>query len=251
MKPPERETANADFLSGPFAVIPYPLLLRGGTLGLSPAEILTLVQILACVQVEQREFLTPGELAERLGIDAPQTTDVLSNLVTRGFLAVGERLDGQGVISTYYDLKPLWTRLRGRDPLQSPVNQWTKNPVVLFEEEFGRPLSGLECEQIREWLERDKHPEWLVNEALREAVLANKYSFKYIDRILFEWQRHHIRTKQELEAYRESYREQVKARAEAAAARSGRPGGKAAVPDAKAARRDERYNAFYELFPDA
>ncbi|MCL6593475.1 MAG: DnaD domain protein [Alicyclobacillus sp.] len=118
--------------------------------------------------------------------------------------------------------------------------------MSLFEEEFGRPLSGLECEQICQWLDRDRHPEWLVVEALREAVLANKYSFKYIDRVLYEWQRHRIRSTAELAAYREEYRNRMRPREEVvprAPRRSGR-----STP-AKSDR-DERYAAFYELFPD-
>jgi len=252
MKPSERETANADFLSGSFATIPFPFLIRSGQLGLEPTETLVLLHILASSQVEHREFLTPFELAERIGVETGLMTDVMANLVSKGFLAIGERLDGKGTVSTYFDLKPLWGRLRGRDPLKTPNRELTKNPVQLFEEEFGRPLSGLECEQIREWMDRDRHPEWMVNEALREAVLANKFSFKYIDRILFDWQRNHIRTKAELETYRESYRERSKARMEAAATRrpsrssDNRPGETNSTNP-----RDERYSAFYELFPDS
>lgn len=251
MKPSERESANADFLNGSYAVIPFPFLLRAGQLGLEPAQTLTLVQILAASQIEHREFLTPVELAERMGVHAALVAEAMANLVSKGFLAIGERLDDQGTVSTYYDLKPLWEKLRGRDPFKTPNREWSKNPVQLFEEEFGRPLSGLECEQIREWLERDRHPEWMINEALREAVLTNKYSFKYIDRILFDWQRNRIRTKAELESYRESYRERSKARVEAAPARrTSRNSDNRTSATQSGNQRDERYNAFYELFPD-
>ena len=83
-----------------------------------------------------------------------------------------------------------------------------------------------------------------------EAVLASKYSFRYIDRVLFDWERNRIRTRQELEAYRQSYRERTKARDEVAAgaASAGRRQRPATNVDGT---RDERYAAFYHLFPDA
>lgn len=252
LKPSDRENANADFLGGSFVAIPYQWITRTGSLGLKPIHTVVLLQIIAAMQVEHEDFLTPFELAERTGQNLMDVTDAISELVTTGFLAMGERLDEQGTVSTYFDLKPLWARLRGKDPTASPVREWSRNPVQLFEEEFGRPLSGLECEQIRQWLERDGHPEWMINEALREAVLANKFSFKYIDRILFDWQRNRIRTKAELETYREGYRERLKSRSETAVSKNGNAStGADRARTTKAKPRDERYSAFYELFPDA
>lgn len=252
MKPSDRESANADFLGGSFVAVPYQWVTRVGALGLTPVHTVLLLQIIAAAQVEHEDFLTPSELADRTGLGLVDVTDAINELVTGGFLAVAERLDEFGTVSTYFDLKPLWMRMRGRDPLKSPVREWSQNPVQLFEEEFGRPLSGLECEQIRQWLDRDGHPEWMINEALREAVLANKFSFKYIDRILFDWQRNQIRTKAELETYRESYRERIKARAEAGATKSADQRQSGNQPsNRKKPARDERYSAFYELYPDA
>jgi DNA replication protein len=252
MKPSDRESANADFLGGSFVAIPHQWILSLGSLSLAPVHTVLLLQILAASQVEKKDFLTPSELSERTGLSLMEVSEAISEVVTRGFLVIAERLDEQGTVSAYFDLKPLWQRMRGRDPLKSPIREWTQNPVQLFEEEFGRPLSGLECEQIRQWLERDNHPEWMINEALREAVLANKFSFKYIDRVLFDWQRNRIRTKAELETYRESYRERMKARSETGATRAnqGRPSVGQGNTQKKSSR-DERYSAFYELFPDS
>ena len=180
-----------------------------------------------------------------------EAAELIGGLVQRGYLSIGERLDGFGTHSNYFDLRPLWERLRGKQQAKEPLHEWRKDPITLFEEEFGRPLSGLECEQIRQWLDRDGHPEWLVAEALREAVLANKYSFKYIDRILFEWHRHRIRTKQELENYRQGYRERTKGKEETAASSEKTVVRRSSKGKPAASEQDERYAAFYRLFPDA
>ena len=248
MKPSDRERFNADFLNGSFVVLPYEWVSQVPQLGLTPQEFLVLTQILAAHQIKHQDFVSPQELGGLCGMTPQAAGEVVGGLVARGFLHIGERLDGVGTHSNYYDLKPLWERLRGRDPKGTGV-EWRKDVITLFEEEFGRPLSGLECEQVRQWLERDGHPEWLIAEALREAVLANKYSFKYIDRILYDWHRNRIRTKQELEVYREGYRERIKGREETAATAHSRP--KKHEKNSSATGKDERYNAFYQLFPDA
>jgi DNA replication protein len=250
MKPSERYAGHADFLGSSFVSIPYEWLVRVKDLGLTPTEFLVLVQILGASQVKRMDFLTPQELGELCSLTPHEVSDVVGALVSRGMLSIGERVDDNGTHANYFDLKPLWDRLRGKDPMKSRVREWRRDPVSLFEEEFGRPLSGLECEQIRQWLEVDGMPEWLVIEALREAVLANKYSFKYIDRILFDWQRHRIRTRQELDNYRQSYRERQRAREEAAVSQPAKQKN-SKRQSLTSSGRDERYAAFYELFPDA
>lgn len=251
MKPSDRELGNADFLSGSFVAFPHIWLTRYHELGLSPSECLVLMQIYAAQQVEHRDFLTPQELAGLCGLTSSDVAAHIDHLVSHGYLSIGERLDDKGTHSNYFDLKPLWTRLRGRNPTQDQTREWRKDTVTLFEEEFGRPLSGLECEQIRQWMERDGHAEWMIAEALREAVLANKFSFRYIDRVLYDWYRNRIRTKAELETYRQSYREKTKARDEVAASSPTQrtPRTKGSKKN-DAAVRDDRYSAFYQLFPD-
>jgi DNA replication protein len=45
----------------------------------------------------------------------------------------------------------------------------------------------------------------LILAALREAVFSNKLSFRYIDRILLEWQRNRIRTPEEAAEYAKKF----------------------------------------------
>src|SRR5699024_1521668 len=60
---------------------------------------------------------------------------------------------------------------------------------LLFEQEFGRPISPFEIETINVWLDEDKMQPHLIKAALRVAVLMGKLNFKYIDRMLREWQK--------------------------------------------------------------
>jgi DNA replication protein len=248
VRPAEREDGNADFLTRGFVSVPRLLLERYPELGITAEDLVILLQILGAAQLEGKDFLSPYDLSQLCNVSPTTVSDAIGRLVAKGVLAIGERLDDDGTHSNYFDLKPLWQRLRGQDPLRTPVREWRKDPVTLFEEEFGRPLSGLECEQIRQWLEQDGYPEWMIVEALREAVLANKFSFKYIDRILYEWQRHRVRTRQELEQYRKQHRDRRQTAENPGSDRAPR---RTARNRTESKPRDERYAAFYELFPDA
>src|SRR5690625_4495392 len=74
-----------------------------------------------------------------------------------------------------------------------------KNLYSMFESEFGRPLSPIEMETLVMWIEDDKYSPELIQLALREAVLSQVYNFKYIDRILLNWEKKNIRTKKQVE----------------------------------------------------
>lgn len=228
--------------------VPTRLLTEAARLSITPEEFTVLLQILGAAQVNKESFLTPNELGSRCGLTAIHAAEIIEGLLQRGLLSIGERLEADGTQAHYFDLKPLWDQLRGRDPLHTPVREWQRDPVSVFEAEFGRPLSGMECEQIINWLEQDRLPEWMILEALKEAVLANKYSFKYIDRVLFDWQRSNIRSRADLEQYRHSYRERTAAKEQAAATGRRRPS-TAAKSRGEAAISDARYANFYKQFP--
>lgn len=55
-----------------------------------------------------------------------------------------------------------------------------------IEKEFGRTLSPIEYETIKQWIDSGISDE-LILEALKEAVLNGVNNLKYIDKILYEW----------------------------------------------------------------
>lgn len=66
---------------------------------------------------------------------------------------------------------------------------------TLFEQEFGRSLSPIELDTLNMWLDDHDYAPELIQMALKEAVLNQVYSLKYIDRILLSWEKKNITTK--------------------------------------------------------
>lgn len=58
----------------------------------------------------------------------------------------------------------------------------------IFEKEFGRPISSMEYEIINAWLEKSYSEEMILG-ALKEAIYNGVTNLRYIDKILYEWQK--------------------------------------------------------------
>lgn len=75
----------------------------------------------------------------------------------------------------------------------------------LIQKEFGRTLSSIEYEIIKGWTMNGNSDE-LIMEAVKEAVYNNVNNLRYIDKILFEWGKKGIKTKEDVEKERKNYR---------------------------------------------
>ena len=74
-----------------------------------------------------------------------------------------------------------------------------------IEKEFGRTLSSIEYEIIKAWRENNNSDE-LILEALKEAVFNGVANLRYIDRILSEWNKKGIKTKEDVEKNRKNFK---------------------------------------------
>ena len=75
----------------------------------------------------------------------------------------------------------------------------SENLFIAFENEFGRPLSPIEIDQIKQW-EAD-HSAELVLESLRRSVLMGKCTLKYINSIMNEWKKNNVVTLKDVIAF--------------------------------------------------
>lgn len=95
---------------------------------------------------------------------------------------------------------------RPTSPTQSKDDEESRSLFSIFEKEFGRPLSPMECETISNWVDQDRYPEELILLALKESVFAGKIHFRYIDRILLEWARNRVKNAQDVKNHSQKFR---------------------------------------------
>ncbi|HET7629298.1 MAG TPA: DnaD domain-containing protein [Bacillales bacterium] len=190
--------------------IPKVLFNHYTDIGLNEEECMLLLQVHA-FQAEGNRFPTPKQLAEGMTFSSEKCASLLRVLIKqKGVLSLKQHRDEtNGVYSDSYSLEPLWEKLlsyyfEADQPAQAtPQNE---DVFTLFEKEFGRPMSPLECESISMWLDDDGHSPTIIKSALKEAVMAGKLNFRYIDRILLEWKKNGIRTPEQAKRYGENFR---------------------------------------------
>ncbi|OYD09550.1 DnaD domain protein [Paludifilum halophilum] len=191
---------------------PVMLFTEYKRLGLTEGQVMLLLQMMVFEEKEETPFPTVSQLEERMDASGDQIMAWLQSLVQGGFLTIEESVNEEGIRSERYCTAPFLQQLAAsyldRDPEEpdESVEKAYENLFQRFEREFGRPLSPMECETLTQWLDEDKHSEPLIISALREAVFCGKLSFRYIDRILLEWQQNEIQTPEEAVEYSRKFR---------------------------------------------
>ena len=79
------------------------------------------------------------------------------------------------------------------------------NLFSTFETEFGRTLSPMEYEIINSWKDNGYTDE-LITLALKEATYNGVSSLRYIDKIIYEWGKKGIKTKEDVEKNKKQFK---------------------------------------------
>ncbi|AYC29417.1 DnaD domain-containing protein [Paenisporosarcina cavernae] len=181
------------------------------TCGIQDHEALLLLHLIAFKE-QGVAFPTPKNLAEVTHFTEQQISQYTQRLFQKGFLSIENRYDANGVYEEMYSFHALWAKLlesleqAKTMSAQSETTMQEGELYKIFEQEFGRLLSPMEMESIGMWLDHDKMSPELIKAALKEAVIAQKVSLRYIDRILFEWKKKNIQTPKQVEKHASEYR---------------------------------------------
>lgn len=224
---------STDLLLQGCTSVPNILLKYYSQMGINDTQMMLLIQILR-LQTEDKNILpSPETLAEYLSLDREQIIIELRHLQERDIITAAEYYSPEkDLILSGYDLEPLFEKLSDvwacakmkeiEDIQRILQTNATSAPAPgdkgnlsdlyrSFEDEFGRPLSPMEVEQIRHWsalINRE-----LILEALRRAVMMGKHNFKYIDSIILEWQKNNLRSIADVAEYERNYQQRRYAKA--------------------------------------
>ncbi|MDQ0337612.1 DNA replication protein [Caldalkalibacillus uzonensis] len=206
------------------ASIPHLLLENYKKLHLSDTEMMLLIHIHAFVS-EGISFPSIKQLEERMTCSQAELTRMLNRLRKERFLDIRSNLDENNRVVEHFSLEPLWEKLcryltinveevaaaKERDVWPAEVERPEAAEGLIFkrfEQEFGRPLSPMECETITTWLDEDQLDPHIILLALKEAVIANKRSLRYIDKILLDWQKNGLRSVEAVRDHIKQFRRQ-------------------------------------------
>lgn len=193
-----------DFLKADSTTVSNLLLNYYQKIGMSDRDFLFYLQLLNYNQ-SGNPFPDLGVISETMSVSVDELFQTLQNLIDKGFISIETSLNEKGQQEDRYDLTLIYDRLSAflEQQNQKEVEVSKENEIAqlyqTFETEFGRPLSPIEYETIQNWLTVDHYSLDLIHLALREAVLNQAYSLKYIDRILLAWERKNLKSKEQVQ----------------------------------------------------
>lgn len=127
-------------------------------------------------------YLDTENIKDKLGFDDEKTYNTFSSLLNKKYIEIEVTNNNNSGVLEKVKLEPLYDRLA----LNKKIETNETDLYSLFERELGRTLSSFEYELINKWIE-DGVSENTIKEALKEAILNNVRSFKYIDKIIYDW----------------------------------------------------------------
>lgn len=154
------------------------LLLKGKQAGLNDNEIFILLLIYTFTYLH-KNMITPSLLLNYSSLSHKELDFILEHLLKKKWI-----FNHSGTIC----LNKFVERLLSDDPhITQDISM-----IEIFEEQFGRPLTPMELDIIKEWV-NSGFSEDMILKALKEAVKSQVLTLRYIDGILNNWQRNGIK----------------------------------------------------------
>lgn len=179
---------------------PRLLLLHYKKLSLTEKDLILLIYLLN----EKESSFNPKKISDDLNFALPEVLELIDHLSTSGMVSIQlKKVEGvreeQIVLDGLYE-KLAYLILNEAEPSETK----TKTIYDLFEQEFGRTLSPMEYEIIGGWRDAGFEQD-VISLALKEATYNGVSNLRYIDKILYEWKKKGIHTKEDVEKDRNAY----------------------------------------------
>ncbi|PMD70750.1 DnaD domain protein [Companilactobacillus nuruki] len=191
------------FINGGNTSISNIILKNYHRLGMTEKDLIVYLALLMYAQ-KGNTFPMAKDLASDTGMDEASIYEIIQGMIKLGIIELKTVMDHHQQ-RDIYSLTPIYHRIKNlldQDSRSSQQNKLMSETEELFkkvEVEFGRPLSPIEQEQIHQWIEDDHYSIELIDLSLREAVLNQAYSLKYMDRILISWEKSNIKSAEQLQ----------------------------------------------------
>jgi DNA replication protein len=184
-------------------VVPLYLLKNYKELNLEINEFISLMYL---YNLGDKFLFDPNKFSNDLGIDTTSVMNYIGILSDKLLISV-EAQKTDKVMEEVVSLDGFYNKLKCLTISDVSNNDNTNSDIFeTIEKEFGRTLSPTEYEIIKAWLD-DNYSEELIKEALKEAIYNGVSNLRYIDKILYAWNRKGIKNKEDVEKSRKMHKE--------------------------------------------
>lgn len=169
--------------------IPKYVLTYAKELGLDMNSLILLVYFL---NKPNKMIFDYRKIVKDLSFSEKELLDALSILKDKNILLILMEKNDSGILEEKVDISLFYDIIFSKMLNTETEEKSEKDLYDTFEREFGRTLSPMEYEIINSWLEQGISNS-LILSALKEAVFNGVNNLRYVDKILYEWNKKGIK----------------------------------------------------------
>ena len=177
-------------------------------LGITAEELIILIFV---IDEGDKVVYDPESISNSLGMDKYKVMELLNSLNEKKIISITVEKNSDGKSAEFISLDLLYSKIMGLivDKKNENKNLDNSDLFSVFESEFGRTISPMECQVIKGWVD-DNFSHELILEALKEAIYNGANSLRYIETVLYTWRKKGYKTKQDVFASKDRMRESKK-----------------------------------------
>lgn len=177
-------------------------------LGITAEELIILIFV---IDEGDKVVYDPESISNSLGMDKYKVMELLNSLNEKKIISITVEKNSDGKSAEFISLDLLYSKIMGLivDKKNENKNLDNSDLFSVFESEFGRTISPMECQVIKGWVD-DNFSHELILEALKEAIYNGATSLRYIETVLYTWRKKGYKTKQDIIASKDKMRESKK-----------------------------------------
>ena len=145
-------------------------------------------------------------MSDSLNLDAEVCLESFNSLLMKGLVSLESKMDENDKYKEYVSIDNIYKIV---DLEEEKVTSEESEIFKVFEEELGRTLSQTELALINGWLMSGTKEELIIS-ALKEAIFNGVTSFRYIDKIIYEWEKKGLKSAEEVNDYLKNRRTERK-----------------------------------------
>lgn len=194
-----------DILKSKNIVIPLYLYKSYSKLNINLEEFIFLMYL---YNQGEKIIFNPNTMEEDLGIDIKDVMSLISKLTDNKLIDLEVVKNDKNIMEEYISLDNFYQKISMLiiDDLNSQEKDEEVTIFRTIEEEFGRTLSPIEYEIVKAWIDSGISSD-LIKEALKEATFNGVSNLRYIDKILYEWNKKGIKTPEDVSKNRVQHKE--------------------------------------------
>lgn len=189
-------------------VVPLYLFQLRDKFSLSLEEFIFLIYLM---NLGERIVFNPEKLGNDLNLSLEEVMTFSDDLSEKGLVNLDVIKNEKGIREEYLILDRFYEKIS-----QILIDEFNEEEPVVnktiyekIEEGFARPLTSIEYEIIKSWLESGVSED-LVSVALKETVFNGVTNLRYMDKILYDWTKKGYKTSADVEKAKTRFIEEKK-----------------------------------------